>query len=165
MRGEENQLVKEKNENLQAEMLEIVGVKKETPADIFLREFQAYQKESVAPVYNREFIAFQKESKENIESSPTSLKDAQKENSTKSSEDSSSLTKNIKSSSSHGLKTPDIDSQVASFLAVCTILNHFVKFALRCFMFILNHNEIYIYIILFFFYFLKSFLCSLLLVL
>lgn len=117
VKSEESQLVKEKNDSLQAEMLELVGIKKETSADIFLREFQAYQKESVAPVYNREFIAFQKESKENIESSPiSSLKDAQKENPTKSSEDASSVTKIDKTSSS-GLKTPDIDSQVASFLA------------------------------------------------
>lgn len=117
VKSEESQLVKEKNDSLQAEMLELVGIKKETSADIFLREFQAYQKESVAPVYNREFIAFQKESKENIESSPiSSLKDVQKENPTKSSEDASSVTK-INKTSSSGLKTPDIDSQVASFLA------------------------------------------------
>lgn len=123
-------------------MLELVGIKKETSADIFLREFQAYQKESVTPVYNREFIAFQKESKENIESSPiSSLKDVQKENPTKSSEDGSSVTK-INKTSSSGLKTPDIDSQVASFLAVCVIFvlsfSIFGQLALRSFTYISN---------------------------
>lgn len=121
MKEEDSEVVKEKTDNnsLQAEMLEIVGAKKETSADIFLREFQAYQKESAAPVYNREFIAFQKESKEttdSVSSPSSSLKDLQKEITPKPSEDASLVTK-TDTTTSNKPKTPDIDSQVASFLA------------------------------------------------